>query len=96
MSTGAVIVTTDAGPMNEFIQDKRCLVKYSNTNKQNLANLYKISNNELYKTMINLLELSPNELEEIGKLNRQRYLEQRKEFLIRLKKLMESAEEILK
>ncbi|MES2199112.1 MAG: glycosyltransferase [Chlamydiota bacterium] len=38
LSTGAVVITTDAPPMNEFIKDPRCLVPFSHSAPTHLVN----------------------------------------------------------
>ncbi|MBA3721881.1 MAG: glycosyltransferase [Parachlamydiaceae bacterium] len=90
MSAGAVVVTTNAPPMNEFITDPRCLVKYEKTKKQRFGINYYVDPKDLEKVISNLLKLSPEELRAIGKNNRKVFLENEKMFHIRLKKLLES------
>ncbi len=74
MSASAVVVTTDAPPMNEFITDQRCLVKYYKTKIQNLATTYHADPLDLQRVLENLLQLPKSELEEIGRQNRRNYL----------------------
>lgn len=80
MSTEAVVVTTDAPPMNEFITDPRCLVGYSKTNIQNLATCYHVDQVKFEKTLRDLLSLSDDELKVIGKQNRRNYLKSKEIF----------------
>lgn len=84
MSCEAVIVTTDAPPMNEFISDKRCLVGYNRTAPLNLATNYYVDPVKLELVVANLLKLSEEELKEIGKKNREFYLENDRLFKNRL------------
>ena len=72
---GAVVVTTNAPPMNEFVLDKQCLVEYGNTAPWNLATFYSVDQAELEEAISNLLSLPESELQEIGKRNRQLFLE---------------------
>lgn len=75
MSCGAVVVTTDAPPMNEFVTDKRCLAGYSRTGSQHYATTYYVDPTKLDHTVSSLLCLTDQELEEIGKKNRKFFLE---------------------
>lgn len=88
MSTSAVVITTDAPPMNEFITDKRCLVPYFKTENCKLAIRYFADPDELRNVVQNLMSLSPKELKEIGKKNRATYLQKTKEFEKNLKTLL--------
>lgn len=80
MSTGAVIVTTDAPPMNELINDPRCLVGYDRKEDQHLATCYHVDEAKFDKTLAYLLSLSEEELMIIGKQNRRNYLKAKEEF----------------
>lgn len=88
MSTGAVIVTTDAPPMNEFITDPRCLVPYDRTDVKNLGINYYVSADGLASTVKHLMSLPEEELREIGLRNRAAYLSKTKEFKENLKKFI--------
>lgn len=88
MSTSAVVVTTDAPPMNEFITDKRCLVPYFKTSPCKLATRYFVDSEKLSACIEHLMTLSPLELQEIGEHNRQMYLKKTHEFHENLKRLM--------
>lgn len=88
MSAGAVVVTTDAPPMNEFITDKRCLVPYQKEEKWFLATRYFIAPEDLENTIANLSGLPESELREIGENNRRMYLQKTEEFQANLKKLL--------
>jgi glycosyltransferase involved in cell wall biosynthesis len=80
MSTGAVVVTTDAPPMNEFITDKRCLVKYKKTEKMKYATVYLVDDQDLFRTVKSLQQLSQEELMDIGQHNREEFLRRKREF----------------
>ncbi len=88
MSTGAVVITTDAPPMNEFINDKRCLVAYGEIKTQRLATSYCVDPTLLNASIENLLNLSREELEEIGQNNRIEYLKGKRTFQKRLRQLI--------
>lgn len=80
MSCGAVVITTDAPPMNEFIFDKCCLVEYNRKAPLNLATNYYVNPSKLEFAIENLLSLSEEKLKEIGKNNRHLYLERDRAF----------------
>lgn len=80
MSAESVVITTNAPPMNEFITDPRCLVDYFATKKQNYATTYLVSPEDLAKAVKKIQKLSVEELEEIGKKNREEYLRRQQEF----------------
>lgn len=88
MSTAAVVITTDAPPMNEFIVDKRCLVPYFNTAPCRLGIRYFADPDQLKITVQNLMQLSTEELREIGEKNRLMYLQKTDEFRKNLQKLL--------
>lgn len=89
MSAKAVVITTNAPPMNEFIQDTRCLVPYERFSNQWLAINYHVHSKDFENTIIELQKLSKKDLEEIGNLNRKRYLEMNLEFSKNLKNLID-------
>jgi glycosyltransferase involved in cell wall biosynthesis len=84
LSTEAIVVTTDAPPMNEFVTDKRCLVKHRRTQKQDLAINYYFDQADFLQVFTRLLKLSDEELKEIGRQNRQNYLKNDQLFKQRL------------
>lgn len=88
MSAGAVVITTDAPPMNEFITDKRCLIPYQKQEKWFLATRYFIAPEDLENTIANLSALPENELREIGENNRRMYQQKTLEFKTNLEKLL--------
>lgn len=80
LSCGSVVAVTDAPPMNEFVQDKRCLMGVQKTAPMQLATNYYVDPKKLDKTVSDLLSLSEEELKEIGSRNRQFYLENDRKF----------------
>lgn len=90
LSTKAVVITTDAPPMNEFIQDKRCLVPYSSCVDQFLGVRYIVDPDALANTVKTIMRLSQSEKEAIGEQNRAFYLQKREEFKENLRKLLEA------
>ncbi len=88
MSTGAVVITTDAPPMNELITDKRCLVPYKKQAAQNLATNYYVDSAAFANTLNNLLKLPQSELEKIGQSNRSNFLIRDAMFLKRFDTLL--------
>lgn len=89
MSAGAVIVTTDAPPMNEFIKDPRCLIKYKASENLRYAIAYTVDEIELAQAIIALQQLSDEELQEIGQKNRIEFLKRKIEFKQNLKNLID-------
>lgn len=90
MSTGAVVVTLNAPPMNEFITDPRCLVTFNRTGRQNLSTTYFVDPNHLEAVVEHLKRLPHDELQRMGNENRERYLSNKRSFLERLEVLFES------
>lgn len=88
-SAGAVVLTTDAPPMNEFIKDSRCLVPYLAWRQQYLGTNYYVSSEAVEEKVQALLALPQEELEAIGKVNQQTYLKGKKQFKANLKKLVQ-------
>lgn len=87
MSAGAVVITTDAPPMNEFITDARFLISAKSSSVQNYAALYHISTDAFCEKIRKILSLDVHTLETAGMQNRQRYFEKRSEFISNLKEL---------
>lgn len=88
MSTGAIVITTDGPPMNEFIEDKRCLVPCLKTAPCSLATRYFIDPEQLAKRIEDLMNLPDEELKRIGDHNRATYFQKTEEFHHNLKRLM--------
>jgi glycosyltransferase involved in cell wall biosynthesis len=89
MSTGAVLVTTDAPPMNEFIRDPRCLVPYNTWRTVHLGTAYFVNTQSVAAKIEELLKLPESELKKIGKRNRRAYLQHQKKFYTRLSELID-------
>lgn len=90
MSTGAVVMTTDAPPMNEFITDKRCLVAYTHSSPFHLGIRYFVDPIHLEQQILNLMSLSIEELKEIGDYNRSQFLQRKREFRLNLEGVIQS------
>jgi glycosyltransferase involved in cell wall biosynthesis len=89
MSTGAVVITIDGPPMNEFITDKRCLVPPQRTGTCRLAVMYYINPQSLQETIQNVMSLPQDELKKIGENNRLIYEKKTQEFHQNLKRLIQ-------
>lgn len=89
MSAGAVVITTNAPPMNEFIRDARCLIPFDRTEQKWLATNYYASLLHLEFTISYILHvMSPEQLMQIGYNNRQMYLHKTAEFKNNLEYLL--------
>lgn len=88
LSTGAIVLTTDAPPMNEFIQDPCCLVPYIQSEPRLLAINYYVDSISLESKIKAVLSLSPEQLNSISLTNRSFYLQKRKEFYEKLGELL--------
>jgi glycosyltransferase involved in cell wall biosynthesis len=84
LSSGGVVVTTNAPPMNEFVKDARCLVEYNRSESCHLATRYFVDPQKLEAVIDNVLSLPEEELREIGRKNREIYLELDQAFKQRL------------
>lgn len=89
MAVGAVVIATDAPPMNEFITDPRCLVPYNHWRLQKLGTNFYVNFSEIEAKVAEILKLPISELEAIGETNRNNYLKRREEFFLNLKKLLD-------
>lgn len=90
MAVGAVVITTDAPPMNEFITDPRCLVPYSHTAPQHLGINYYVDAEAVATKIEEILQLSEEELAQIGLDNRAAYIRMKNDFMERLANLLQS------
>lgn len=79
-STGAVIITTDRPPMNEFIKDKRFLVEGQRARLHNLVPLFRVNPIDLANKIQAVCNMEYSELIEMGKQNREKYLQLDAEF----------------
>ncbi len=80
----AVLVTTNAPPMNEFVSDPRCLVNYYKTKQWRLGTAYFPDSQHLEEIILDLLKLPEEELQRIGQKNRELYLKNDQLFKQRL------------
>lgn len=96
MSAEAVVITTDAPPMNEHIQDSRCLVKFKKKERQNLGRLFTVDERKLALAIKRLQKLSAEELREIGKKNREEFLLKDRQFRENFEVLIEQTENRIK
>lgn len=83
-SCKAIVITTDAPPMNEFVKDSRCLVGYNRSSQQNLATNYYVDESQLATVVEGLMKLPIEELKKIGSQNRRLFLKNKKKFKDRL------------
>ncbi len=89
-SCGAIVVTTDAPPMNELVTDKRCLVSCSSNAPMRWATNYYYDSDKLDKVITDLLSLPEEELEAIGRKNREQYLQNDRLFKQRFAEIFRS------
>lgn len=87
MSTGAVVITTDAPPMNEYITDKRFLVRSRGKINVKRGVRYLLDEAHLEEVIEQTLALSESELRQVGLENQNSYLRQKKDFLSRMEDL---------
>jgi glycosyltransferase involved in cell wall biosynthesis len=91
MSAGAVVLTTNAPPMNELIMEPVCLVPFSVSASQKLATRYFVDPQHLYQLILRVLHLPKEDLERISAKNRQIYLKMKKKFHHNLELLLQNA-----
>lgn len=76
MSCGAVVVTTDAPPMNEIVTaDRGFLVAYDRSTPKDLGRRYYVDPDQLEKQLDSIFRLSLEQRREIGQRARDWYLE---------------------
>jgi hypothetical protein len=92
LGCGGVVVTLDAPPMNEFVRDPRCLVPVIDKMTHYLADFYFFELSALAKVMENLFSLPEEELKEMGRKNREFYLENDRLFKARLAEIFPPAQ----
>jgi hypothetical protein len=90
MSAKAVILTTNAPPMNEFITDPRCLIAVKESRPNKLAVDYFVDEEDFHAKLSALRALPETELLAIGEDNRARYLKNQQEFKARLAALLKN------
>jgi len=86
LGCGAVVITTDAPPMNEFIDSSNgVVVETTRCEERHLGTNYFVAPSSLEATIQSLLAASPDKLEEIGRQARQSFLDNRNAFHDRLR-----------
>lgn len=80
-STGAIIVTTDGEPMNEFVNHKfGYLCQIAETKNKDLANMKIIAHSALIEAVNKCMALSDSQIEVMSQESRKSYLEGEKSF----------------
>jgi glycosyltransferase involved in cell wall biosynthesis len=75
MSCGAIVIATDAPPMNELITPERgLLVKYSHSERMNAGTAYDFDEADLERTIEKCLRLTTPEIEQLSR-NARRWFE---------------------
>ncbi len=98
MSMQAVVITTDAPPMNELVtEDRGLLVGYDRTTTQNLATCYHVGESQLQATVERALEMTEGDASMLGMAARKFFLSNDEQFRRRIVLLMEDmADEVKK
>ncbi len=90
MSCKAVVVTTDAPPMNEIVTPSRgVLVPYNRAEPQGLGMSYYVDERALEEKIAGVLRMGPRERDSLGENARKWYVENDLHFRERLKALVE-------
>lgn len=85
LGCGAVVITTDAPPMNEFVNSKTGVVVETNRSEaRHLGTNYFVAPSSLEAAIQSQLAVNTDELEEMGRRARQSFLDNRKAFHERL------------
>jgi glycosyltransferase involved in cell wall biosynthesis len=85
MSAGAVVITTDAPPMNEIVQPEHgVLCDYSTSTPMHFGTKYFVSPEALEAAVRSTLERDPADLQAMGRLARACYLDNHRAFVARL------------
>ena len=87
-SCGAVVITTDVPPMNEFIKEKAFLVQGRRAKIKNLVPMHTVDSIELSNAIKRANDMDLSTLIAYGKKNRERFLTNDKEFKERFIKLI--------
>lgn len=91
LSAGAIIITTDAPPMNEIItSDFGFLVPAKVCGKHRLSNEYCVDVKALKETILKAFNTDPDELMAMSELARETYLQRDKEFRKNIVKIIEN------
>ena len=91
-SVGAVVITTDAPPMNEYGFDEECLVPATIEGKMRLANLNLVKARDLAEVIFRVAARPREWLDFLGKRNRELFLSERDAFQFRFKQVIDDAE----
>ena len=90
MSMQAVVITTDAPPMNELVSSERgLLVAYDRTSKQNLATCYHVSTAQLHATIERAQQMPSEQASILGAEARKFFLSNDAAFKQRIHALMQ-------
>lgn len=88
-SAGAIVITTDAAPMNELIRPGfGVLCKYSNTGTHHLGLTYSVDRDALTAAYIQCLNYSAKQLNEMSRAARYQYLMDKKDFITKLNTIL--------
>lgn len=87
LSAGAIVITLNAPPMNEFVKNPNLLVSYSFSGKLYLANTYFFEFGSMEEKINYILNLPLEDLEKISKKNRSTFKKRKKIFIKKLKKI---------
>lgn len=88
MSTGNLVLTTNAEPMNEFGIDPHCLIDSDSSVPLRAAKLYSVKYTAVQSVVNAVLGMNDGHRAEIGKANRALYLKSNAEFRENLKELV--------
>lgn len=88
MSCGAVVLTTNCPPMNEFITDKRLLITCGPAWMHHFGEMHRPNVDELKKKVLAVYDMPEAELVELGEKNREKYLQNDKQFREKLLNLL--------
>lgn len=90
MSTGALVVTTDAPPMNEFVQpDRGALAGYARTAPQGMGTNFYIDTGKLERTIDRILGMDDSARKSLGEQARAWFHENDRVFVARLRDVLD-------
>lgn len=96
MSCGALVLTTDAPPMNELIDNSRgLLVGYAGRKPQSLGMNYYVDEQKLEQMIKYILTMPLNERSDLGVAARQWFMQNRLDFAKRLSRELETLASII-
>jgi hypothetical protein len=91
-SVGAVIITTDAPPMNEYGFTKDCLVPSRLTQQMRLATLHHVEAGDIAASALSLACQPIEYLSDLANDNRRRFIQDRNDFRVKFKQIVDDAE----